>query len=85
MKILGIHPLAVSLDAGKTLPKGCESIVTIPELYMTSPENEQMSTKKAGFKKITGSSSNIFLCHCFFCLGKCQEKKRISPKGGENR
>ena len=46
MKNLGIHPLAVSLDARKTLPKGCESIVTIQELYMTSPENKKGQLQK---------------------------------------
>lgn len=50
-----------------------------PSQNITSPENQQMPTKKASFKKITGSSSNIFRCHCFLFRGNVL-KKTYFPK-----
>ena len=61
LKILGIHPLAVSLDARKTLPKGCESIVTIPEFYLTSPDNKKgQLQQKCQDRLPTSSFATVF-------------------------
>lgn len=75
-KYLGSHPLAVLL--GKPFQKDASQ--SSPSQNITSPENKQMPTKKASFKKMTGSSSNIFLCDCFFFSVENVRKKNICPQ-----